>query len=109
MDVTQEIEQRAQWSAPAWAACWALCSISCVTSTLASVYDILAPITVWLGVAGLLSHFPLVKVATYRLEYRDEPKESTHFGSVSGSEVQNSPFSLSGIESLYRAEPKEPT
>ena len=38
VDVTQEIEQRAQWSAPAWAACCALCSISCVTSTLASVY-----------------------------------------------------------------------
>ena len=40
VDVTQEIEQRAQWSAPAWAACCALCSISCVTSTLASVYKI---------------------------------------------------------------------
>ena len=38
VDVTQEIEQRAQWSAPAWAACGALCFISCVTSTLASVY-----------------------------------------------------------------------
>ena len=38
VDVTQEIEQGAQWSAPAWAACCALCSISCVTSTLASVY-----------------------------------------------------------------------
>ena len=37
VDVTQEIEQRAQWSAPAWTACCALCSISCVTSTLASV------------------------------------------------------------------------
>ena len=37
VDVTKEIEQRAQWSAPAWAACCALCSISCVTSTLASV------------------------------------------------------------------------
>ena len=35
MDVTQEIEQRAQWSAPAWAAS----SISCVTSTLGSVYS----------------------------------------------------------------------
>ena len=34
MDVTQEIEQRAQWSTPAWAACCVLCSISCVTSTL---------------------------------------------------------------------------
>ena len=30
VDVTQEMEQRAQWSAPAWAACCALCSISCV-------------------------------------------------------------------------------
>ena len=38
VDVTQEIEQRAQWSAPGWAACCALCSISCVTPTLASVY-----------------------------------------------------------------------
>ena len=37
VDVTQEIEQRAQLSAPAWAACCALCSISCVTCTLASV------------------------------------------------------------------------
>ena len=37
VDVTEEIEQRAQWSAPAWAACCALCSISCDTSTLASV------------------------------------------------------------------------
>ena len=27
---TQEMEQRAQWSAPAWAACCPLCSISCV-------------------------------------------------------------------------------
>ena len=31
-DWTQEMEQRAQWSAPAWAACCALCSISCVQS-----------------------------------------------------------------------------
>ena len=38
VDVTQEIEQRVQWSALAWAACCALCSNSCVTSTLASVY-----------------------------------------------------------------------
>ena len=38
VNVTQEVEQRAQWSAPAWAACCALCSISCVTFTLASVY-----------------------------------------------------------------------
>ena len=37
VDVTQEIEQRAQWSAPARAACCALCSISCITSTLAPV------------------------------------------------------------------------
>ena len=37
VDVTQEIEQRAKWSAPAWAACCALCSISGVISTLASV------------------------------------------------------------------------
>ena len=37
VDVTQEIEQRAQWSAPAGADHCALCSISSVTSTLASV------------------------------------------------------------------------
>ena len=36
VDVTQEIEQRAQCSAPAWVAC----SISCVISTLASVYGV---------------------------------------------------------------------
>ena len=41
--------------------------------------------------------------------YRAEPKEPTQFGSVSGSEIQNLPFSLSDIVSLYRAEPKEPT
>ena len=39
VDVTQEIEPSAQWSAPAWAACCALCSISGVTSTLAPVYS----------------------------------------------------------------------
>ena len=38
MDVTQEIEQRAQQAAQAGADHCALCSISCVTSTLASVY-----------------------------------------------------------------------
>ena len=38
MDVTQEIEQRAQWSALAWAACCALCSISCVQSFLSTGY-----------------------------------------------------------------------
>ena len=43
VDVTPEIEQRVQWSAPAWAACCALCSISGVTSTLASVYG--SPLT----------------------------------------------------------------
>ena len=41
--------------------------------------------------------------------YRAEPKEPTQFGSVSGSEIQNLPFSHSGIVSLYRPEPKEPT
>ena len=41
--------------------------------------------------------------------YRAEPKEPTQFGSVSGSEIQNLPFSHSGIVSLYRSEPKEPT
>ena len=33
---------------------------------------------------------------TYRHVYRAEPKEPTHFGSVSGSEIQNLPFSHSG-------------
>ena len=37
VDVTQEIEQRAQQTAQAGADHCALCSISCVTSTLASV------------------------------------------------------------------------
>ena len=37
VDVTQEIEQRAQQAAQAGADHCALCSISCVTSTLASV------------------------------------------------------------------------
>ena len=45
----------------------------------------------------------------YRHMYRAEPKEPTQLGSVSGSEIQNLPFSHSGIVSLYRAEPKEPT
>ena len=39
MDVTQEIEQRAQQAAQAGADHYALCSISCVTSTLASVSE----------------------------------------------------------------------
>ena len=51
----------------------------------------------------------IYKVATYRHMYRAEPKEPTQFGSVSGSEIQNLPFSHSGIVSLYRSEPKEPT
>ena len=38
MDVTQEIEQRAQQAAQAGADHCTLCSISCVTSTLASMY-----------------------------------------------------------------------
>ena len=46
--------------------------------------------------------------STYRHVYRAEPKEPTQFGSVSGSEIQNLPFSHSGIVSLYRSEPKEP-
>ena len=49
------------------------------------------------------------RVATYRHMYLAEPKEPTQFGSVSGSEIQNLPFSHSGIVSLYRSEPKEPT
>ena len=51
----------------------------------------------------------ITKVATYRHMYRAEPKEPTQFGSVSGSEIQNFPFSHSGIVSLYREEPREPT
>ena len=38
-----------------------------------------------------------------------DPKEPTQFGSASGSEIQNLPFSHSGIISLYRSEPREPT
>ena len=49
------------------------------------------------------------KVEMYRHVYRAEPKEPTQFESVCGSEIQNLPFSLSGIVSLYRPEPKEPT
>ena len=45
----------------------------------------------------------------YRQEYRSEPKEPTQFGSVSGLQIQNLPFSHSGIVSLYRSEPKEQT
>ena len=37
-DGTQEIEQRVQWSAPAWAASSALYSISCVQSSLSTGY-----------------------------------------------------------------------
>ena len=39
VNVTQEIEQRAQQAAQAGADHCALCSTSCVTSTLASVYS----------------------------------------------------------------------
>ena len=53
--------------------------------------------------------FVFGKVATYRHVYRAEPKEPTQFGSVSGSEIQNLPFPLSGIVSLYRSEPKGQT
>ena len=49
------------------------------------------------------------KVAKYRHMYRAEPKEPTQYGSVSGSEIKNLPFSHSGIVSLYQSEPKEPT
>ena len=49
------------------------------------------------------------KVATHRHMYRAEPKEPTQFVSVSCSDIQNLPFSHSGIMSLYRSEPKEPT
>ena len=57
----------------------------------------------------LLGECMISKVATFHHVYRAEPKESTQFGSVSGSEIQNVPFSHSGIVSLYRSEPKEPT
>ena len=50
-----------------------------------------------------------LKVATYHHVYRAEPKEPTQFGSVSGLDIQNLPFSHNGIVSLYRSEPKEPT
>ena len=59
--------------------------------------------------ALLFRQHHIAKVAMYRHRYRAEPKEPTQFGSVSGSEIQNLPFSLSGIVSLYRPEPKEPT
>jgi len=49
------------------------------------------------------------KVAMYRCVYRGEPKEPTQLGSVSGSEIHNLPFSHSGIVSLYRSDPEEPT
>ena len=47
-----------------------------------------------------------IKVATYRHAYRAEPKEPTQFGYVSGSELQNLPFSHSGIVSLHRSNQK---
>ena len=47
----------------------------------------------------------IFKVAKYRHMYRAEPKEPTQYGSVSGSEIKNLPFSLSGIVSLYLSEP----
>ena len=50
---------------------------------------------------------PMIKVVTYHHVYRAEQKEPTQFGSVSGSEIQNLPFSHSGIVSLYRSEPIE--
>ena len=49
------------------------------------------------------------KVVMYRSVYRAEPKEPIQFVSVSGWEMQNVPFSLSGIVSLYRAEKHDPT
>ena len=45
VDVTQEIEHRAQQASQAGADHCALCSISCVTSTLASVYLTRKPCT----------------------------------------------------------------
>ena len=49
------------------------------------------------------------KVATYRHMYQAEPKEPIQFGSVSGLEIQNLPFSHNGNVSLYWPEPKDPT
>ena len=49
------------------------------------------------------------ELATYRHMYPVEPKEPTQFGSVSGSGIQNLPFSHSGMVSLNRSDPKEPT
>ena len=63
----------------------------------------------WSPTVVIAFRFPRGKVAIYRHVYRAEPKEPTLFGSVSGSEIQNLPFSHSGIVSLYRSEPKEPT
>ena len=40
-DWTQEMEQRAQWSAPAWAAYCTLYSISCVSSSFSTGYTTL--------------------------------------------------------------------
>ena len=61
------------------------------------------------SIGECIRHITTFKVAMYRHMYRQEPKEPTQFGSVSGSEIQNLPFSHSGIVSSYRAKPKEPT
>ena len=56
MDVTQEIEQRAQQAAHAGADHCALRYISCVTSTLASVYS-LFPIRAFIQQSRLAENF----------------------------------------------------
>ena len=63
----------------------------------------------WQLPAPLSGYLLYKKVAMYHHMYRAKPKEPTQFGSVSGSEIQNLLFSQSGIVSLYRSEPKEPT
>ena len=55
------------------------------------------------------SHLTDYTQSRLRLIYRAEPKEPTQFGSVSGLEIQNLPFSHSGNISLYWPEPKDPT
>ena len=52
---------------------------------------------------------PCLFVGASFIHFRAERKEPTQFGSVSGLEIHNLPFSHSGIVSLHRSEPKEPT
>ena len=81
---------------------WRTFGLARRTRSREALNSILSPLS--LSSISLLS-----KVATHRHVYQAKPKEPTQFGSVSGSEIQNLPFPLSGIVSLYRSEPKEPT